>query len=478
MDAEDIFNLTEGDFTEDVEQSKSEFQDIFIESFNEIVINQERAARKAVRRIMLIDSGIRDQTRPVSPLIFAGPPGTGKTLGAETIARLWIGEPASPGEIGPLVKISGENFQDMHAKATLLGAPTGYIGSGGSPGHERKPSPLEKAGAFEEGKIKRALWRAFLGWLNKNNLMDAYKSKELPEGVIGAYLNTEAEELKKRQPFRSVVLVDEFEKMHQEAQKIFLSILDRGVLETLSGPVIDFRNCLFIFTSNIGSKEMQNRLRKPRVGFAPIQKEPKKEDVNQEFYDIVLKKVEEELDPALYSRIGKAGIVVFQTLTEDDYMRIISSQFQSIQEDVMQKMPILMYATDEFYSFILEEADAPQEGAREIGRLMEKYVRFPLAQSIISGEIKHGDILLFTVDKNTSETIITRVPRSLDAEEHFEDDNSNVFDEKKFAENLWTNLTSAWANYHTKQLTSPDETSDSEENEDKSDDDPSDENPE
>ena len=56
----------------------------------------------------------------------------------------------------------------------------------------------------------------------------------------------------RRQPF-SVILLDEFEKAHPKIWDLFLQVFDDGRLTDQSGRVADFRQCVVILTTNIGS---------------------------------------------------------------------------------------------------------------------------------------------------------------------------------------------------------------------------------
>ena len=56
----------------------------------------------------------------------------------------------------------------------------------------------------------------------------------------------------RKQPF-SVVLLDEFEKAHANAWDLFLQVFDDGRLTDAQGHTVDFRHCIIILTSNLGS---------------------------------------------------------------------------------------------------------------------------------------------------------------------------------------------------------------------------------
>lgn len=56
----------------------------------------------------------------------------------------------------------------------------------------------------------------------------------------------------RRRPY-SIILLDEFEKAHREICTLLLQLLDEGHLTDGHGRKVDFRNCIVIMTSNLGS---------------------------------------------------------------------------------------------------------------------------------------------------------------------------------------------------------------------------------
>ena len=51
-----------------------------------------------------------------------------------------------------------------------------------------------------------------------------------------------------------LVLFDEVEKAHPDVMELFYQVFDKGVLEDGEGREIDFKNCIILLTSNVGSE--------------------------------------------------------------------------------------------------------------------------------------------------------------------------------------------------------------------------------
>lgn len=154
------------------------------------VVGQQHALCAIARRIRTTRARLDDPHKPTGVFLLCGPSGTGKTETALALAEGLYG-----GEQN-LITINMSEFQEAHTVSTLKGAPPGYVGYG-------------------EGGV-------------------------LTEAV-------------RRRPY-SVVLLDEIEKAHPDVHELFFQVFDKGWMEDGEGRHIDFRNCVIILTSNIGSE--------------------------------------------------------------------------------------------------------------------------------------------------------------------------------------------------------------------------------
>lgn len=380
-----------------------------IENIEAEVIGQKRAIRRLVRRAIIVDSGMQDTERPPSPVLFAGPPAVGKTLTAKVFSKHWIG--------GPPIIISGENFQQAHEGSVLKGSPPGYVGY-------ENPSPLEEVGKFEKEQRVKELLEAVEEWKKKVSVRQ--KISRLDQTSYASwqtFINVKLKKYIKRYvgsgPFKAVVLIDEVEKMHPDILKQFLGILQEGIYTLHSGRKIDFRKTLFIFTSNIGTKKITDILEnKATVGFGNPKKQQERGNIDQEIYQNVKKEIMKYLPEELYSRIGSDGIVVFHSLSKKELALIIQKEIEKLQYilsgRVKNSTTLIIRTSDEFDEFILKEANSKREGARQIGRLIDKHMKEKLAFGFGSEELKNGDCVLFDVVHSVNEdtkVVLTRLAR-------------------------------------------------------------------
>ncbi|MBR9989897.1 MAG: AAA family ATPase, partial [Gemmatimonadetes bacterium] len=226
-----------------------------------------------------------------------------------------------------MVRIDMSEYMEKHAVARLIGAPPGYVG-------------------FEEGG-------------------------QLTETV-------------RRQPY-AVLLFDEIEKAHPEVFNLFLQILDDGRLTDSQGRIVDFRNCVIIMTSNVGSHFILER-----AGVGDW----------QEVETHVLAELRRSFRPEFLNRIDDT--VVFRPLTRDQLQRIVELQLDRVRA-MLADRDITLQLTPEAELVIAEDGYDPAFGARPLKRSIQRMVQNPLAMMLLEGLFDDGDTVLITVDGDSRE---------------------------------------------------------------------------
>src|SRR6202047_3527582 len=215
------------------------------------VIGQNDAIKALSQAIRRTRAGLKDPKRPGGSFIFAGPSGVGKTELSKTLAEFLFGDEDS------LIQLDMSEYMEKHTVSRLFGSPPGYVG-------------------YEEGG-------------------------QLTEKV-------------RRRPF-SVVLFDEIEKAHPDIFNSLLQILEDGRLTDAQGRLVDFKNTVIIFTSNLGTRDISKGL---RMGFT-------REGDASGTYDRMKAKVQEELKhhfrPEFLNRVD--DVVVFRQLSREEILTIV-----------------------------------------------------------------------------------------------------------------------------------------------------------
>lgn len=156
----------------------------------ERVIGQDHGLQTIAKRIETSRAGLANPEKPIGVFMLCGPSGVGKTETALALAETLYG-----GEQN-IITINMSEFQEAHSVSLLKGAPPGYVGYG------------------EGGRLTEAV---------------------------------------RRKPY-SVVLLDEIEKAHPDIHELFFQVFDKGIMEDGNGRAINFKNCLILLTSNVGTE--------------------------------------------------------------------------------------------------------------------------------------------------------------------------------------------------------------------------------
>ena len=280
------------------------------------VIGQEEAVSAVARSIRRARSGLKDPRRPIGSFLFLGPTGVGKTELAKTLAEAMFGDQDA------LVRIDMSEYMEKHAVSRLVGSPPGYVG-------------------FDEG----------------GQLTEKIRNK----------------------PY-SVILLDEIEKAHPDVFNILLQVLDDGHLTDSKGRKVDFRNTIFIMTSNLGATALRDE---KSVGFGA--------KTIQHDHAAMEKRIREELKnafrPELLNRIDE--IIVFHKLTKPELRQIVQLMTKDIKTRLAE-LNIELKFTSGVIDLIAEEGFDPEYGARPIRRAIQKKIEDPLSEALLSGEIRFG----------------------------------------------------------------------------------------
>jgi ATP-dependent Clp protease ATP-binding subunit ClpC len=215
--------------------------------------------------------------------------------------------------------------------------------------------------------------------------MSEFQSVESMRKIVGDDRQDDATALTDRvrkQPF-SVVLLDEFEKAHANAWDLFLQVFDDGRLTDAKGHTVDFRHCIMILTSNLGSTVRQDS-GSGFVAHASAALSPQ----------LVTKAINQSFRPEFVNRIDR--IIIFRPLTRDNMRSIVSKELK----DVLQRRGLRHreWAVEWEVSaleFLLDKGFSPTMGARPLKRAIDQHLLAPLAATLVEHRFPEGDQFLF-----------------------------------------------------------------------------------
>ena len=284
----------------------------------ERVIGQHEAVKAVSDAIRRSRAGLSDPARPNGSFLFLGPTGVGKTELTKALTHFLFDTEDA------MIRIDMSEYMEKHSVARMIGAPPGYVG-------------------YEQG-----------GYLT---------------------------EAVRRRPY-SVILLDEIEKAHPDVFNILLQVLDDGRLTDGQGRTVDFRNCVIVMTSNLGSSEIQAM-------------------AGEQNYDEIKKAVMEQVGlhfrPEFINRIDET--VVFHPLTQQQIRAIAQIQLQSLGERLKERDMGISFS-DAAMDRLGELGFDPVYGARPLKREIQQAIENPIAMSILSGEFEPGDRIAVDVDES------------------------------------------------------------------------------
>jgi len=227
-------------------------------------------------------------------ILFLGTTGVGKTEAAKALAELLFDREDA------LVRLDMSEYKEAHSVSKLIGPPAGYVG-------------------YEEGG-------------------------QLTEAV-------------KRKPY-SVILLDEVEKAHPDVWDTFLQVFDDGRLTDNKGRTVNFKNTIFILTSNKSEDELGDYF--------------KKEFLNR-----------------------LSSIVTFNSLSRDTLRMIAIKQLDELSDKLKTANGIELAIKEDLFNFLVDKAYESREmGARPIKRFIKDNLENLISRRILEDDLNGSALII------------------------------------------------------------------------------------
>ncbi|NDG52965.1 MAG: ATP-dependent Clp protease ATP-binding subunit [Flavobacteriia bacterium] len=310
VDAKDVRKIISKNFgvsLESLNETQSRTLKHLSSRMSKEVIGQDKAIEKIANSLLKTHCGLQDFQKPIGSFLFLGKTGVGKTLTAKSLAKNYFGSEKK------LVYFDMSEFTESTSVSKFSGSSPGYVG-------------YEKGGILTE-KIKR----------------DPH----------------------------TVLLFDEIEKAHPVVLQSLLQVLEEGRLTDNSGEETSFKNCIIIFTSNLGADLID---KKGSVGFMSKESESS---------DKIFDEAKRRLSPELVNRFD--GIVLFNNFSEDALNKIIALEFSKIKNKLNNKnikCRLKPAAKKQILKYTIDQ----NLGGRPIRRIMQNEVEVAIAKFIINND--------------------------------------------------------------------------------------------
>jgi len=234
--------------------------------------------------------------------------------------------------------------------------------------------------------------------IDMSEYMEKFTASRLigsPPGYVGYEEGGQLSEAVRRRPY-SVVLFDEVEKAHPDVMNLLLQILEDGTVTDSMGRKIDFRNTIIIMTSNVGASTIK---RQTTLGFGAM-------NADESDFEGMKEKIMEEtkryFKPEFLNRLD--DLVVFHMLEKVDLNQIVDLEVSKLVARLKEK-EIDMALSEEARELLSEKGFDPNYGARPMRRAVERFLEDPLAEALLRGTVKTGDIVSVTRKTDSEELI-------------------------------------------------------------------------
>jgi ATP-dependent Clp protease ATP-binding subunit ClpB len=193
-----------------------------------------------------------------------------------------------------------------------------------------------------------------------------------PPGYVGYDEGGVLTEAVRRRPYQ-VVLFDEVEKAHPDVFNVLLQVLDDGQLTDGQGRTVDFKQTLIILTSNLGAQALSQL---PDGADSADAKRDVMDAVRAHFRPEFLNRLDETI---IFDRLGRA-----------DMDGIVDIQLARLQKRLMGRKITLAF-DDAAKTWLADEGYDPVFGARPLKRVIQRALQDPLAELLLSRDVKDGD---------------------------------------------------------------------------------------
>ncbi|MEY1556980.1 type VI secretion system ATPase TssH [Yoonia sp. R2331] len=274
----------------------------------ERVVGQDHGLKMIAKRIETNRAGLSNPNKPIGVFMLAGPSGVGKTETAIALAEELYG-----GEQN-IITINMSEFQEAHSVSLLKGAPPGYVGYG------------------EGGRLTEAV---------------------------------------RRKPY-SVVLLDEVEKAHPDIHEMFFQVFDKGIMEDGSGRPINFKNCLILLTSNVGTDVIMDATDQGR----------KNDEIDSEALAETLKPATLDVFPP--ALMGRIVTIPYFPLSTEALHGITNLKLKSVIKRLKEAHGANMTFSKDVLDHIVEQCRDPDSGGRMIDNIITNSILPDLSRQVLS----------------------------------------------------------------------------------------------
>ena len=340
----------------------------FATHMNKMVVGQPAAIDKLTDSFSRLIAGVHDPESPLLTMMFMGPTGVGKTETVRALAETIFGNKRA------YTRVNCQEYSAHYNISKLLGSPPGYVG----------------------GEIRPLLAQENIDRHHKKALEKQTGMVSEAESKLASMYPPEAEKN------LSIILFDEIEKAHPKLWNLLLGILEDGTVVLGNNEEVDFRQCIIILTTNVGSDAMGAHLGQNNIGFSTGMTDSK---MDKDVEEAAMREAKKVFPFEFLNRFD--DIITYHTLKEQHLYSILDILIAQVHHrSLMCSEPFLLEITPEAKTRLVDAGTDIQYGARPLKRVVEKEIVTPISHYICSDQIRKGDLI--TVDVSDDEYLFRK----------------------------------------------------------------------
>ncbi len=170
----------------------------------------------------------------------------------------------------------------------------------------------------------------------------------------------------------SVLLLDEIEKAHPDVYNLLLQVMDHGTLTDNNGRKADFRHVIIVMTTNAGALEMS----RPSIGFTQSDTDPD-----------AMEAIKRLFSPEFRNRLD--SVIQFSGLDQYTIERVVDKLLVEAEAQLEQKR-VSISVDEPARRWIAKKGYDPKMGARPMARVIQEFIKRPLAEELLFGKLING----------------------------------------------------------------------------------------
>jgi ATP-dependent Clp protease ATP-binding subunit ClpA len=190
-----------------------------------------------------------------------------------------------------------------------------------------------------------------------------------------------------------VLLLDEIEKAHPDLFNILLQVMDHGKLTDHNGKVVDFRNVILIMTTNAGASDMA----KESIGFGRLEREGEDTEAIKRLFT-----------PEFRNRLD--AVITFAALTQEIVGRVVEKFVMQLEAQLADRN-VTIELSSAAKEWLAERGYDRLYGARPLGRVIQEWIKKPLAEELLFGKLVRGGSVKVALKDGKLEFEYTEAPQ-------------------------------------------------------------------